>query len=244
MKNLKIYTSLFLFFFVITTQAQLRNKTVSGNGNVITKTIKTTDYDKIAVAGIYFVTLVEGEEGQITIKGEENLLEVTIIEVNGNSLVIKTENNINLKPSRNNKIEVLVPVQSVSVISLAGSGDIRTENLNLKSEDMEVSLAGSGDIKLVIETSNLLTKVAGSGDIELAGKATILTGKLAGSGDLNLFNLSTEKADVSIAGSGDIMVLCTEDLKARIAGSGDIVYKGNPRIKDTKTAGSGSIKSF
>lgn len=244
MKNLKNYASLFLLFFVITTQAQWRNKTVSGNGNVITKTIQTSDYDKIAVAGIYFVTLVEGEEGQITIKGEENLLAVTIIEVNDNSLEIKTENNTNLKPSGGKKIEVLVPVQLISAISLAGSGDIRTEKMHLKSEDMEVSLAGSGDIKLAIESSNLLSKVAGSGDMELAGKATYLTGKLAGSGNLNLFNLSTEKADVSIAGSGDIEIQCTEELKARIAGSGNIVYKGNPTIKDTKSAGSGSIKSF
>lgn len=244
MKNLKNYVSLFLLFFVLTTQAQWSNKTISGNGDVITKTLKTTDYDKIAVAGIYFVTLVEGEEGQITIKGEENLLAATIIEVNGNVLEIKTKNNTNLKPSGGKKIEVLVPIQSVSAISLAGSGDIRTENMHLKSGDMEVTLAGSGDIKLTLETSNLLTKVAGSGDIELAGKATNLTGKLAGSGDLNLFNLSTEKADVALAGSGDIMVQCTEELKARIAGSGDIVYKGNPAIKDTKSAGSGSIKSF
>ncbi len=244
MKNLKNYASLFLLFFALTIQAQWKNKTVSGNGNVITKTIKTSDYDKIAVAGIYFVTLVEGNEGQITIKGEENLLAETIIEENGNTLEIKTEKNTNLKPSGGKKIEVMVPVKNVSAISLAGSGNVRTENLILKNREMEVTLAGSGDIKLVIETSDLVTKVAGSGDVELSGKATNLIGKLAGSGDLKLFRLSTEKADVSIAGSGDIEVQCTEELKASIAGSGDIVYKGNPTKKDTKTAGSGTIKAF
>jgi hypothetical protein len=36
-------------------------------------------------------------------------------------------------------------------------------------------------------------------------------------------------------------VFCTENLKARVAGSGDINYKGNPKTKDTKTAGSGDI---
>ncbi len=243
MKNLSNFSFLILLLLSFSVQAQWGSNTIKGNGNVITETIKTSDYDAISVGGIYHVTLVAGQEGTITITGEENLLENTIIEVNNNKLEIKTEKNTNLNPSSGKRIEVTVPVRDISAVSLAGSGKIVSLNFDLKSRNLQVSLAGSGDIKLSVETANLIAKLAGSGDMELMGKATTLKGSIAGSGDLKLDELITTKADVAVAGSGNINVHCTEELKARISGSGNIVYKGNPTVRDTKTAGSGKIKS-
>ncbi len=244
MKNLRNFSIFTLLLITFNTQAQWGSNTVKGDGNVITQTIKTSDYDAISVGGIYYVTLVSGVEGSITIKGEENLLEKTIIEVNNNKLEIKTEKNTNLSPSSGKRIEVSIPVREISAVSLAGSGKIATLDLNLKSTSMQVSLAGSGDIKLSLETKDLEAKLAGSGEMELIGKATSLKSNVAGSGDINLENLITKKADVAVAGSGNININCTDELKARISGSGNIVYKGNPTVKDTKTAGSGKIKAY
>ncbi len=243
MKNLQNFSIFTLLLLTFSVHAQWGSNTIKGNGNVVTQTIKTSDYDAVSVGGIYHVTLVAGQEGSITIKGEENLLENTIIEVNNNTLEIKTERNTNLNPSSGKRIEVTVPVKEISAVSLAGSGKIVTQNLDLKSQDMQVSLAGSGDIKLTVQTTDLEAKLAGSGDIELMGKASNLKGSVAGSGDINLEDLITKKADVAVAGSGNIKVHSTEELKARISGSGNIVYKGNPTVRDTKTAGSGKIKS-
>ena len=56
-------------------------KRVKGNGNTVTETRNVGSYDGVALSGWFDVELVSGSEGQITVKGEENLLEHVITEV-------------------------------------------------------------------------------------------------------------------------------------------------------------------
>ena len=50
-------------------------KRVKGNGKVVTIERSVGDYDVVALAGWFDVELVEGQEGELTLTGEENLLE-------------------------------------------------------------------------------------------------------------------------------------------------------------------------
>jgi hypothetical protein len=221
--------------------AQWGQEKVKGNGNVITKNLTTADYDAIGVAGAFYVTLVEGNEGKITLKGEENLLDYVIVETKNSELKIKTEKGYNLLPSKGKKIEIIVPVKDISAVSLAGSGDV-IGNLTIQSSHFKASLAGSGDIKLRLETETIEASLSGSGDIKLSGKSINLEASVAGSGDIEAFELMTQNSKVNVSGSGNISTNCSEFIEARVAGSGDIEYKGNPKKIDTKVAGSGKIK--
>lgn len=226
---------------VSTVFAQWGHQKIKGNGNVVTKEFTTSDYDEIGVAGAFYVTLVEGNEGKITVKGEENLLEYISIETNGDALKIKPEKSIGLEPSRGKKIEIIIPVTAISALSLAGSGEI-ISNFTLKSDQFKMSLAGSGDIKLTIDAKNVTASLAGSGDINLKGSCSDFEASVAGSGDIKAFDLVAQNSKVSVSGSGNISTNCTEFIEARVAGSGDIEYKGKPKKIDTKVAGSGKIK--
>ena len=221
--------------------AQWGQEKVKGNGNIVSKSITTSDYDAIGVAGAFHVTLVEGTEGKITLKGEENLLEYVIIETNGSDLKIKTEKGYNLNPSKGKKIEIIVPIKEISAVSLAGSGDI-VADFTIKSSSFKTSLAGSGDIKLHINSDSIEASLSGSGDIKLSGKTKNLEANLSGSGDIKALELMAEKSKANLSGSGNISTTCSEFIEARVAGSGNIEYKGNPKKTDTKVAGSGKIK--
>ncbi len=221
--------------------AQWGQKKIKGDGNVVSKSITTADYDAIGVAGAFHVTLVEGTEGKITVKGEENLLEYVVIETNGSDLKIKTEKGYNLNPSKGKKIEIIVPVKEISAVSLAGSGDI-VADFTIKSSSFKTSLAGSGDIKLHVNSDTVEASLSGSGDIKLSGKTKNLEANLSGSGDIKAVELMAEKSKANLSGSGNISTTCSEFIEARVAGSGHIEYKGNPKKIDTKVAGSGKIK--
>ena len=161
---------------------------IKGNGKVTTITRTTSDYDGISCAGSFDYILVSGTEGKITIEGEENLLQYVVTEVKDNKLVVKTEKNINLKPSSNKTIKVTIPFKDIDNVSLAGSGDL-TNTDTIKATDLKVSLAGSGDIVLNIETNNVKGSLAGSGDLTLKGNTNNLEANIAGSGDFHGFNL-------------------------------------------------------
>jgi len=201
----------------------------------------TGDYDAVAVSGWFDVDLVDGNEGDISLKGEENLLEHIITEVKDGKLVIKVEKGMNLKPSSwKEGIHITVPVESIDAVSLSGSGDI-VGKTTLKSEDFKTTMSGSGDITLDIDASSISASMSGSGDINLSGSTTDFDVTISGSGDIKAFELEADNVDATVSGSADIKVTANQKLKARVSGSGDIHYKGNPEKIDTKTSGSGDI---
>ncbi|GGD33405.1 head GIN domain-containing protein [Flavobacterium orientale] len=233
--------TLLLLLVVTLSSGQWRQEKIKGNGNFTTKEITTSDYESVSVAGAFYVTLVEGNEGKISVKAEENLLEFIDIESKGSDLQIRTKKGYNLNPSKGKKIEITVPVKDISKVSLAGSGDI-VSNFTLKATTFKASVAGSGDIKLSLDADSVQANVAGSGDIQLKGKTKNLEANVSGSGDIEAFDLQSENSKVSVSGSGNISTNCTELIEARVSGSGDIEYKGKPKKIDTKVAGSGKIK--
>lgn len=240
---MKKAVTLSLVLFTIAASAQW-GKRVKGNGKTVTIERSVGDYNAISVAGWFDVNLVSGNEGELTIKGEENLLEYIKTEVKDGKLVIKTAKGVNLKPSNwNSGIYVTVPVESIDMVSLSGSGDIVGET-TIKSDRFKTSLSGSGDVTLAIEANTIDASMSGSGDINLSGTARDFDVSISGSGDIKAYDLKAENVTAQVSGSADIKVTATEMIKARVSGSGDIRYKGNPKKIDTKTAGSGDISSY
>ena len=218
-------------------------KKVKGNGKVVTINRETSDYDEIAVAGWFDVELVSGTEGQLTIKGEENLLEYIITEVKDNKLVIKVKKGVNLKPSswgNDGGIYVTVPVEEVEEVSLSGSGDVVSSTV-LRADNFRTRISGSGDISLQIEAETVAATLSGSGDINLSGKAGNFEVRVSGSGDVKAYELQADNVEATISGSADVKVTANEMLYARVSGSGDIRYRGNPKKIDSKASGSGEI---
>ncbi len=239
----KIATLSFVLLFTIASTAQW-GKRIKGNGKTVTIERSVGDYDGISVSGWFDVKLVDGKEGELTLKGEENLLEYIKTEVKDGKLIIKTAKGVNLKPSNwNSGIYVTVPVESVDLVALSGSGDI-VSDATIESSNFKTSLSGSGDITLDLEANSVAASMSGSGDINLSGSTSDFDVSISGSGDIKAYALKAENVTAQVSGSADIKVTATEYLKARVSGSGDISYKGNPKKIDTKTSGSGDISSY
>ncbi len=236
----KLTLSLSLIIFGFSESTAQWNKKVVGNGNTTTNKITTQSYDEIKAVGSMDVHLESGKEGNVSVTTDSNIQEYVIVEVKDNTLILRTKNNVNLKTKKG--IHITVPFESISGVSLVGSGDIDTKD-TIKSDSFDVSVTGSGDIVLAIESNTLDAKITGSGDLVLSGKATNLEVKVSGSGDFKGSSLNAENTQVYVSGSGDAEVTATKSIKARVNGSGDIEYSGNPVNSDTKVMGSGDISS-
>jgi len=232
----------FLVSFIAHAQWSSNDKNkINGNGKVVTETRNTGDYDAIKVGGNFDVNLVAGKEGKITIKGEENLLSAIKVEVEDNALKIYVDKTINIRPSSGHKIEITVPFEKISAVSLSGSGDLKTKD-QIKSETFAAKLAGSGNVNLNIDSNDFDLNLSGSGGVTLKGSADKFTSKLAGSGNVNASDLKSKIVEANVSGSGNSIVNCEGSLTARVAGSGNIKYFGNPEKRDVKVSGSGNIK--
>jgi len=235
-----IKKSVLLLALLTITVSRAQSEKIKGNGNVTKKAITTTNYDEVRVSGFFDVSLVAGTEGQITIEGEENLLDYIECKVNDKALQISVKKDKRICPRAGKSITVTVPFESLNNVTLAGSGDIVSKQ-TIKSEKFATTLAGSGNITLDIDAQEMAAKVTGSGDMTLKGKVRALTCSVTGSGNLDAFSLQSGNVDSTVAGSGNCKVNCSDSLQARVVGSGDIDYQGEPKKKDTKVTGSGSI---
>lgn len=215
-------------------------KNIKGNGNVVTEERSVGTYSAVSLSGWFDVELVQGREGTITIRGESNLLEHLITEVDNGTLELKTEKGVNLRSSQRTGIKITVPVESIEAVNLSGSGDING-SFPIKAPDFSVRLAGSGDIDLVLEADQVKTAVSGSGDVTLSGNTGELDISVSGSGDVMAYGLEAGTIKVSVTGSADVEVTATELLQAWISGSGDIKYRGSPAKVEAKSVGSGSV---
>ena len=211
---------------------------VKGNGNVISQTRETSEYEKIAITGSFDTQLIAGKEGKITLEGDENILDYIITEVEDNQLKIHFKKGSSIYNYK--KILISIPVEAINAIALTGSGSV-TSLLELKGTEFEIHQTGSGDMKLAINTKTLTAKLAGSGDLVLSGVTQNYNVKLAGSGNIESQNLTTEDTIANLAGSGNLSVFASNSIIAKVSGSGNINYKGNPKSTDKNIIGSGDI---
>lgn len=236
----KLATLSFVVLFTMSCTAQW-GKRVKGDGNVVTEERSVGPYDGIGVSGWFDVELVDGKEGKLTLKGEENILEHIITEVENGKLNIKVEKGYYLQPSTwKEGVLITVPVDKINSVALSGSGDIVGKK-TLKTENFKTAMSGSGDITLDLDVDTISTSMSGSGDITLSGTANNFDATISGSGDIKAYDLDADNVEATISGSADIKVTAHKMLKARVSGSGDISYRGNPEKVDTKTSGSGDI---
>jgi hypothetical protein len=226
--------------FLVGFMANAQSEKISGNGKVVSETRTTSEYDAIKIAGSFDVDLVAGKEGKITIKGEENILAAIVVEVEDNTLKIYVKKNTNIRSSMGKKVQVTVPFEKISELSLAGSGDIKSKD-SIKNDKFSAKLSGSGNFDLSIDSNSLELNLSGSGNVNLKGTADNFTTKLSGSGDIDAANLKSKNVEVNVSGSGNSKVNCNGSLTARVSGSGDIKYTGNPEKRDVKVSGSGNI---
>ncbi len=215
-------------------------KRIKGNGNVVTIERKTTDYRNLSVSGFFEITLVAGTEGELTLKGEDNLLENIVTEVRNGSLTIKPRKGVHLRPSRNQSVFITVPVERLDAIRHSGSGNLTGKTV-LKNDYLDLKISGSSNIYLDIDADDVKIATSGSSNFKLEGTAKELQIRSSGSSNVKAYNLEVGHGKFELSGSSNVWVTLRETLTARVSGSGNIRYKGNPEKISSKISGSGRV---
>lgn len=256
MKKFTTLTSILLLTTVLSACAQsyshhfnsgnswLGGKEVKASKNYVTKQIKVSDFDQIAVSGSLDVTYTQQSgKPKVEIYTSDNIVDLLDIYVKNGKLNLGFKKNVKVSY---NKLEIRVTSEDLNAVNVAGSGDFKFTN-GLKTDQLKMNVAGSGDITANnIQCSQGFTaNVAGSGDIECKQlKAADMDISVAGSGDLKIENALVTSANASVAGSGTVKISGNAD-KANysVAGSGDL-YANDFKVQNisASVAGSGDIK--
>jgi hypothetical protein len=213
-------------------------------GPTVERNFQVGGFERIEVAGGYDVEVHTGAAPSARAKGPEKDLERLVIEVKGDRLLIHPRERhgmFHFGWRRHGKTTISVTVPQLRGADVAGSGDIRIDNV--RGDSFAGKIAGSGGLSLDnVEVKALEFSIAGSGSAQgKKGRAQNVSLDIAGSGDIDTKGVTSETASVSIAGSGNIAVHASSTASVSVAGSGDVDLTGGAKCSITKH-GSGDVR--
>lgn len=217
-------------------------ETVKGSGRPATETRTPGSFEAVSVSGPFDVELRQTGKEAVTLTADDNVLPVVeaVVDtgVRGATLQLRIKRGVSVQVRT--PIKVVVDLQRLSALSIAGAGDALVGALQTPA--LRVAIAGSGDVRMEgLKTGQLEAKVAGSGNVRATGQAAQAQFSISGSGEIDTRPLAVDDLSVSIAGSGDAKVTANKSLKVSIAGSGDVVWSGTATEVTQRVAGSGQV---
>lgn len=231
---------LILPIVIVLLHSCINRETIHGNGNETTESRNIGSFKRIQLMGSMDVEIKKGTERSIEVRAEENLLPYIETRLDGNTLLVKFKDDVNVDADKDIVVKVTTPV--LTEASVMGSGDISSEGRFTSDDKIEVNVLGSGNVKMELDAPSIQAKVTGSGDIDLSGNTKDAVFSTMGSGNIKAEELKAENAEAKTMGSGNIKAFASITLKATITGSGDIMYKGGGAVTSS-IHGSGSVRS-
>ena len=210
----------------------------SDTDSILNKNIPLGDITNVILKGGGILSVSQGDENILNIETPVNSSYGVEYEVKQTSLVLRVKHNV-----IDGNIIFHVVMKNIKGFKLMGGSLVN--KTPIKSSDLVLRLDGSGKINLTnLEVGKLFAEVNGSGNISASGSATDSKIEINGSGDLDLSLFESKIVKASINGSGDCLVWVLDKLDARISGSGSIKYKGEPKVFNSYTSGSGNISKL
>ena len=126
-------------------------------------------------------------------------------------------------------------------VDLNGSGDVHVGDM---SGLLTASLDGSGGLNVGNGAQGGELSLNGSGDVRVGAMSGPLRARLDGSGGLSVVSVQGGAVDLSLMGSGDLVIRggVADQLTARLQGSGELRFAGRAQALDADLGGSGDIE--
>ena len=196
---------------------------IEESDNVVTKEYKLKPFEEVHMRCVGAVELIQDEKksGTVELTAPENYIELYKFENNGNELEINfAKQHINIH-TRNVKIKVYT--NDLLALKNSGASSIRMDSL---------------------DTDRIKIINSGVGSIAISGLADNVTLQNSGVGSINAENLKALNVKANVSGVGSITCYASEKIEGKVSGVGSLKYAGNPKHKDNKRTGVGSISEM
>lgn len=244
MKNRKLNRALSLslvlgFIFTLTSGCSYGFNGIKGNGNVVKQDRTISSFSGIDVGGAFKVFLTQGDKEGLVVEADENLLDIIETEVRGNTLRIKTTEDI--KDSK--ALNIYITFKDLSEIDVSGACKMSGEN-KFTLDDIEVDCSGASDVSMKLSAGNMDLECSGASNMDLYGTAESMDLDISGASHLDASDLEVKTCNADVSGASHGKVFVTGELSADVSGAGSLKYKGDAVIRSHDVSGAGSLKKI
>jgi hypothetical protein len=183
------------------------------------------------------LTITVGAAPKLTVTAGSTTLRLLTSTLEGGTLILDTRPGHNVSDD----IHYELTLPTLDKVVIAGSGS--AHGTVVADGSFSVTASGSGSAALDgIAATSITVQLSGSGDIDLTGTTDAQSVALDGSGTYVGSDLTSQKSDVRITGSGSARVNAVDQLDAQISGSGHLTYTGTPALR-TRISGDGTVSA-
>jgi len=191
---------------------------VKGSGKKIEQVRDLPSFEKIVLTGAAKLDVQASAAQKVVVEADDNIVPLIETEVQGGVLRIKRTKSF--RDVFDHGVTVRISVPQLHGIEVSGACTAKVAGLS------------GGEFALEIN---------GAGELEASGEVDDLRIAVAGAGQMDLVALKAKRADVNVAGAGNVKLTVTEELVAKVSGVGEIRYGGDPARVQPKILGVGKI---
>lgn len=184
------------------------------------------------------ITVVLGSTYSISVRGQDNIVEVLKTEVVDSTLKIAFDKNI----KKHDSLAIYITMPRLRNIDHPGAGKF-VVNSNISEPNFSIIMTGAGSVwcKRIAAQSNLDLYNEGKGDLTItAGSAQNAVLSVTSTGSIETSNVVFQKCDATLSGTGNMSLFATQLLTVNISGSGNITYSGFATVTQNIT-GTGKL---
>ncbi|MCB0686129.1 MAG: DUF2807 domain-containing protein [Saprospiraceae bacterium] len=211
---------IFLFIFIFSSIKIVTAQGISGNGNVIKKERPVSAFTSIKTSNGWDLELTQGNSHTLVIEADENLVDLVKTEIQGNTLIIHSEANINRSKMR----KIHLTFVEVNTIEASGGADVVAKN-DIQSGDFSIKCSGGSDLSLAqLSCDHFDGQFSGGSDANIGFSACNAADIIArGGSDLLIKEIKAEKLTLDLMGGSDAKLMGqVENLELNGAGGSDV----------------------
>lgn len=206
--------------------------------DITSRTIQLPAFNRIAIVGCYKIRIDQCCKPSLSISGQASIIGRVKVSVREGLLLIEMpkQRDRRMRLKGTEIPTLLLSFKSISHLFIDGYADITSPN-PLKFDTFGLTLKGSSKLVMALTCNHLNLETSGATYIKVKGTSKAFTLRMKGSGMFDGYNLVTQKAVVTIEGTGKARVNAQERLTGTISVFGTLFYKGNPAVDISKCFG-------
>lgn len=209
-----------------------------GNGVVAEETRKiTADFTEISAAEGLDVFVTQGNDFNILVEADENVIELIATDIKDGKLRIHTVENIG-RATKN----IYVTLPNVTVLESSSGADLIGKNI-INSQKLHLEASSGSDLEVEVIAKEIEADASSGADIKISGQTDILYADASSGADIKARGLMSKRCNADASSGADISVNVSETLTADASSGADISYSGDPKVSQKKSV-SGSVHKY
>lgn len=209
---------------------------VIGNGNVVIKERPVEPFNELKAERGLHVFVEQGDEYKCVVEADENLQDIIVTKVDGNTLKITSRENIKEAEEKNIYVS-LVDINSIKVSSAA----VLEGQTIIASESLHISSSSAASVTLDINSEEISADASSAGNLKISGKCINFYGEASSAGVIKAKSLTTQHSKITASSAGSVGVFAYETIKLSASSGGNISYWGNARVLSTSVSSGGQV---